>query len=130
MTFSHSTPALLPLRRWNGALVNCGLVWLLCGAISAQSFLLPQPGALPRNYDSPRQSEEESDPVESPCEEQEGQFLAASAHRDRHAHAGTSGQRGMHCRSNLRVAANQRSAHSCRPAELSRRNGRGGPLRC
>jgi hypothetical protein len=109
---------------------ECLLVWLLCGAISAQSFLLPQPGALARFSESQRQSEEESDPVESPCEEQQGQLFAAPSSRDRSLH---SIQRGLHVAQSATrgcLAAGRSHASLSRPAEMIRRNGVGATLRC
>jgi hypothetical protein len=109
---------------------HCPLVWLLCGAISAQAFLLPQAGALPRFCESQRQSEEESDPVESPYEEQQGQLFAAPSGRDRSFHSCLHGRRVMHSTTHGRVTAGRSGAFLTRPAELIFRNGSGSPLRC
>jgi len=108
----------------------CLLVWLLVAAIPSQSILFSPAAGQVRLAESQRQWEEESDEGESSSEEHAGQPIALSVGRDRRLQLAPRQRQVALVNRFLRKHTGELRASLARPAELSGRNGSGGPLRC
>jgi len=104
----------------------CALTWLLVGSTVAQLILPSLVTAQQRLADEGPWEEEQSEPFESSAEEEVPQFCTTTPSRTRRLEAAL-GQRVL-----IVGAPSNRPARagSLIPAELSGRNGAGGPLRC
>jgi len=111
-------------------LVRCrwlALVWLAIGAMGLQVVATPGMAALDRLIaDSQELEEEESEPAESSGEEELPQVCGTSVARLRRTDVAALGK----IITDHALSNSARIVQSTAPAQLSRRNGIGGPLRC